>query len=90
MQDFVVHTPDQLGPLVASFRRARHMSQAELARKLGTTQQAISKLEQDPTVVSVERLMKTLAALGVELVLRDTRSIQVGSRKTASDSSVTW
>jgi HTH-type transcriptional regulator/antitoxin HipB len=90
VQDFVVHTPDQLGPLMASFRRARRMSQAELARKLGTTQQAISKLELDPTVVSVERLMKTLAALGVEFVLRDTRSAQVGSRKTASDSSVAW
>jgi hypothetical protein len=34
--------------------------------------------------------MKTLAALGVEFVLRDTRSAQVGSRKTASDSSVAW
>ncbi len=90
MQEFVVRIPAQLGPLVTSFRRARRMSQAELARMLGTTQQAVSRLERDPSAVSVARLLKTLAALGVDLVLRETDGARAGSNKTDRDSRLAW
>jgi HTH-type transcriptional regulator / antitoxin HipB len=74
MQDFAVRAPSQLGTLIAGFRKARQLSQQALAAKLGSTQQAVSAFERDASPGSVERLMKTLAALDVELVLRDRRA----------------
>jgi HTH-type transcriptional regulator / antitoxin HipB len=71
MRDYTVRTGDQLASLLRSFRSSRQKRQAELATQLATRQQDISRLEQDPTAISVGRLMKLLAALEVDLVLRD-------------------
>jgi HTH-type transcriptional regulator/antitoxin HipB len=47
------------------------MTQADLARALGVTQQTASDLERNASTASVSRLLRMLSALGVELVLRD-------------------
>ena len=71
MRDYTVRTAGQLTSLLRSFRSRRGMGQSEIAGNLGTTQQEISRLERDPAATSVGRLMKVLAVLEVDLVLRD-------------------
>jgi len=68
--EYPVRTPEQIGPLLAGFRNRSHLSQADLARQLGVGQQTISQLERNSSSATLERLMRALAAMNVELVLR--------------------
>ncbi len=70
MKEFPLRTPEQLPGLLQSFRKASGLTQADLAAKLAITQQTLSALERNAATVSAARLMKLLAILGVELVLR--------------------
>lgn len=70
MNDFPVRTADQLPGLLQSFRKEAGLTQADVASRLGITQQSLSALERNATAVSAARLMKLLSILGVELVLR--------------------
>ena len=70
MNEFPVRTADQLPGLLQSFRKAAGLTQADVASRLGITQQTLSALERNATAVSAARLMKLLSILGVELVLR--------------------
>lgn len=72
--DFPVRSSDQLSVLLRSLRRARGLTQSELAQRLGITQQALSQLEKDPGAASMERVMALLAALQATVVLRDNRA----------------
>lgn len=67
---FAVRTADQLPGLLQGFRKAAGLTQAQVATRLGVTQQTLSALERNASSVSAARLMKLLAILGVELVLR--------------------
>lgn len=71
MSDYPIRTEQQVSLLLKSFRQARGMTQADLARALGVTQQTASDLERNASSASVSRLMRMLSAVGVELVLRD-------------------
>lgn len=71
MADYPVRTDQQLTQLIKSFRKARGLTQADLAQAQGVTQQAASALERNPSAASVGRLLRTLSAMGVELVLRE-------------------
>lgn len=74
MSDYPIRTEQQVSLLLKSFRKARGMTQADLARALGITQQTASDFERNASTASVSRLLRMLAALGVELVLRDTQT----------------
>jgi HTH-type transcriptional regulator/antitoxin HipB len=69
--DFPIRTADQLNVILRALRRARNLTQKELADRLGVTQQALSQLELDPQSASFERVLAVLSALGVTIVLRD-------------------
>lgn len=71
MSDYPIRAEQQVSLLLKSFRKARGMTQADLARALGITQQTASDLERNASMASVSRLLRMLSALGVELVLRD-------------------
>jgi HTH-type transcriptional regulator/antitoxin HipB len=71
MPDYPVRTDQQMALLIKSFRKARGLTQADLAQAQGVTQQAASALERNPSAASVGRLLRTLSAMGVELVLRE-------------------
>ncbi len=70
MNEFSVRTPEQLIPLFAAFRKRSGLSQVELAHRIGVTQQTVSQLERNPDKATIERLLRALAALDVELILR--------------------
>ena len=70
MINHLVKHPQQLAPLIRALRRQAGLSQAALASRLGVSHQAISQLEKQPERVTVERLMRVLGALKIDLVLR--------------------
>jgi HTH-type transcriptional regulator/antitoxin HipB len=70
MADFPVRIPQQLRPLLQGFRKTAGLTQADVAARMGITQQTLSALERNASQVSVSRLLKLLGVLGVELVLR--------------------
>ena len=70
---FTVRTTEQLQQLLKAFRKNAGLTQADVALRLGVTQQTVSALERNAEAVSAERLMRLLNILGVEWVLR-TRS----------------
>lgn len=74
MRDYTIRTTDQLKSLIRSFRDRAQAGQHEVAIKLGTSQQNISRLEREPGSMSLERFIRLLSALDIDLVLRDRRA----------------
>jgi len=74
MDTLILQLPNQLGPHLRSLRRAKGLTQRDLAARLGVTQARVSAIETNPGAVSVGQLMAILAALGVNLALLPRRS----------------
>ncbi|CAM5789130.1 helix-turn-helix transcriptional regulator [Castellaniella caeni] len=70
MPDFTVRTAEQLPVLLQAFRKQAGLTQADVASRLGVTQQTLSSLERNAEKVSAGRLLALLSVLGVEIVLR--------------------
>ena len=70
MNSYVVRTPGQLAPIFSAFRKRSGVSQAQLSRLLGVSQQTVSQLERNPDKATLERLMRAFAAMDVEIVVR--------------------
>lgn len=83
----ILHTPEQIGLLLQSARKHRGYTQAVLARRLGTSQSRLSKMEQDPQSLSVGQLLALCTQLGLELSMRDKDSAELWD-STATDKPV--
>lgn len=70
MKNFPLQTAEQLNPILAAFRKTAGLTQADLAVRLGVTQQTYSAAERNAANMSVAKLMAVLNALDVELVLQ--------------------
>lgn len=70
MAAHLIQTPEQLGLLLKSLRHTRGLTQLELARLAGVTQSRISKIEQDPTKVTMRQWLKIITALDAQLLLQ--------------------
>jgi HTH-type transcriptional regulator/antitoxin HipB len=87
--DLTLQLPEQLGPHIRALRRARKLTQRDLAARLGVTQARIADIEANPAVVSVRQLMTILAALGVDIALRP-RAVADSAVREPSLPTVTW
>jgi HTH-type transcriptional regulator / antitoxin HipB len=67
--NYPIRTVHQLRPILQGFRKAAGITQAMMASQLGITQQAYAQLEANPAAASVERLLKVLRLLHVDLTL---------------------
>lgn len=56
--------------MVREARRRAGLTQEELARRVGTTQSAIARIERGRTAPSLERLRELVRACGLDLELR--------------------
>lgn len=72
--DYPIRFAEQLSQHLRSFRKNRNLTQTQLAQLLGLTQSRIAELEAAPERTSVDNLLRLLAALKVDLVLRDAES----------------
>ena len=75
----LIQTPTQVGEIIRGRRKARRISQHELASKAGISQSRMSILEADPSTLPLERLLLLLKLLGLELVIQD-RTEERGSK----------
>lgn len=58
---------ERLGGMIASLRKAHHMTQAQLAEKMGVTDKAVSKWERDLSCPDIESLPKLAELFGVSV-----------------------
>lgn len=70
MHDISLRIPTQMGVILRALRKTRGLTQHALAQQLGVTRQAVSLLEQRPEAATLERLMRVLSLLEVDVVLR--------------------
>lgn len=79
--DYPINFADQLAQHLRAFRKSRGLTQAQLAMLLGVTQSRVADIETNPGKVSLENLLKVLAALDVRVLLRDaaTDAVSVSS-----------
>lgn len=61
----------QLGQLLKAARKHRKLTQANVASKLGLSQNRVSYLEQHPDELSFKQLLSWCAAVGLELQLSE-------------------
>lgn len=62
---------DDIGALVRDRRRAQRLSQAELAKRLGTSQDWVSRLENGKPTLQIGLVLRALHELGVALSAED-------------------
>jgi HTH-type transcriptional regulator / antitoxin HipB len=66
-----ITTATQLGRNLVARRKALHLSQQQLARQLGISQNRLSELEAHPESLTLERLLVLMNLLNLELVVRE-------------------
>lgn len=67
----IARTPKQIGAAVRRRRRGAGLSQAELGARTGLRQATISALESGEPGTELRTLIDVLAALGLELAIRE-------------------
>ncbi|WP_081934010.1 helix-turn-helix transcriptional regulator [Massilia sp. 9096] len=68
--DFPLNTSAQLSPVLRGFRKQAGLTQAEVALRIGTTQQTYARIEADPSTTSVGRFLAILQAIGAGMALQ--------------------
>jgi HTH-type transcriptional regulator/antitoxin HipB len=66
----------QLGHLLKTARKRRKLTQAQVAARLGLSQNRISHLEQHPDELSFKQLLSWCTAVGLELRLGERDSLE--------------
>ena len=77
----LVSAPGQVGEILRARRKARGITQQELAAKLGISQSRLSTLEGDAGGLTLDRFILLAKLLGLEVVL-DERAATTGNKKT--------
>ena len=80
----VIRIPQQLGPVLRTARLQQQFTQSDVAKRMGITVQAVSKLENNAGRASFERIHKLCALLGLELILRPKDSGTVSAPPTSA------
>lgn len=61
----------QIGATLQARRKALDLSQAQVAEKLGLSQNRLSELENQPETLTVQQLLALANVLGIELTLAE-------------------
>ena len=92
--DLTLAFPEQLSQQLRSLRKARGLTQVQLATRMGVTQSRISAMESDATKLTAEQLFRVLSSLDVGLVLRmadlEPQAPAVRPKPLASDTEGQW
>lgn len=68
--EYSAHSPEQLGKVLAGFRKSAGLTQKDVGAQVGMLQKSVSALETNPDNVPLRQLFKMLSALGLEIVIR--------------------
>ncbi|MEO6919957.1 MAG: helix-turn-helix domain-containing protein [Collimonas sp.] len=67
----IISTENQLGHLIQGLRKSQQLTQAQLAQKAGISQARLSVLELNPGRITIERLLRIMGALDLEMVIQE-------------------
>jgi HTH-type transcriptional regulator / antitoxin HipB len=67
----IITNPNQVGQILRARRKARRVSQQQLAAKLDLSQNRLSEIESGVAPLTLERLITLASVLGLQLVLQD-------------------
>lgn len=70
----IITNPGQIGEILRGRRKARRVSQEQLAKKLGVSQSRLSAIEAGTAALTVDRLIALANVLDLELVVQDKAS----------------
>jgi HTH-type transcriptional regulator/antitoxin HipB len=79
-----IRTTGQLGHILRRLRKARGLSQVELGRKIGLSQERISVIENHPERISIDQLLTVLMALETELRIEPRNPLSAPAPATGS------
>ncbi len=71
-----LYSPEQAAALFVGRRKALGLSQAEVAARLGISQNRLSELETRPERLTLDRLLALAGVLGLELTLGDRKVVE--------------
>ena len=77
---YTINTLGQLKPILIGFRKSQGLSQKDVASKLAISQQAYQVLESSPQNVTLDRIFKVFAVLGIKIQLSDGSSINQSAK----------
>ncbi|MBP1475348.1 helix-turn-helix transcriptional regulator [Frateuria sp. MAH-13] len=86
----VIRLPNQLGPKLRAARMQRGMTQADVARQLGISSQAVSKLENNAGQASFDRVHRLCLLLGLELGLQEKSTGTPKTVKSTTPAKAAW
>ncbi len=87
----LIHSSQQFSTLIKTTRKARGLTQAEVASRLSISQNRFSELERDASGLTVDRLLVLARMLGLELfVQRSGAPSGAGSSPTPGASDSDW
>lgn len=66
-----ISTTEQVADILRQRRKAKRLSQTEVAFKLGVSQARVSALESNPATLTLDRLIALANLLDLEIVLKD-------------------
>jgi len=69
--EFVVFGPNGFGAAIKEFRHRRGLTQQQLATRADLYRSYLSKLESGATTEALEQMTRALAALDLEIVVRE-------------------
>lgn len=78
--EYLALTPEQLGKILAAWRKSVGHTQQQLAAQVGMLQKSVSAIETNPDNVPIRQLFKVLSGLGLELAIRPKSGVQAGHR----------
>ena len=73
----------EIGRIVATARRHRRLTQIQLARALGVTQNWISEIERGKDTAQIGKILRVLSFLGVRLEVGDAPWVGTAKRAPA-------
>lgn len=79
-----ISTSGQLGPVLKGLRLEKGLSQGELGRRIGLSQERISKIENHPEKVNLDQILTVLMALDATLSIEPRISLQAHAQSTAA------
>ena len=71
-----LYSPQQAAELLVGRRKALGLSQAEVAARLGISQNRLSELETRPERLTFDRLLTLAGVLGLELALGERKPVE--------------
>ena len=80
----LLHTSQQLAVLIKTARKARQLTQAEVAARLGVSQNRFSELERDASGLTVERLLVLAPLLGLDILVQKSDARPAGVSEPAA------